>query len=147
MCHVALGRDCTLLGHQRRIWAAGPQDPCTDHLLGNQHVSGILMNIITSKAQLNSSPSCIFLGVDSTGTPLNSDCYSQGPNHHKDEVRIQSDHYQSQKKSNGRIVLCLLPQCLGSIFSCYFFYYLLPHITKIFMLKERLTRECCFYCL
>lgn len=32
-------------------------------------------------------------------------------------------------------------------FFSYYFYYLLPRITKIFMLKERVTRERCFYCL
>lgn len=43
------------------------------------------------------SQSCIILGVDSSGTPLDSDCYNQDPNHHEDEVRIQSALSLSEK--------------------------------------------------
>lgn len=65
------------------------------------------------------SQSCNILEVDSTGTSLDFDCCNQGLNHHEmKEVNIQSDH-TFQKTSNRKIVLCLLYQCLVSIFSLF----------------------------
>lgn len=66
------------------------------------------------------SQSCIILEVDSTGNSLDFDCYNQSLNHHEmKEVKMQSDH-TVQKTSNRKIVLCLLYQCLLSIFLVWF---------------------------
>lgn len=65
------------------------------------------------------SQSCIILEVDSTDTSPDFDCYNHSVNHHEmKEVKIQWDH-TFQETSNRKIVLCLLYQCLVSIFSLF----------------------------